>query len=66
MQNSGKVKVCRAARTAAKGRLRFEDLHFQPSTGADYGRGEPVGTAADDGDVHRSITAETLAYSLVG
>jgi hypothetical protein len=64
--DSRKVQVGRGAGAAAEGRLGLDDLHFQTCPRADHSCGEAVGPAADDGDVHRSITAETLAYSLVG
>jgi hypothetical protein len=59
--DSGKVWVGRGAGAAAKGRLGLDDLHFQTCAGANHGRGQPVGPAADDGDVHHSIRADTLA-----
>ncbi len=58
MYDSGKFEIGRAAGAAAKGWLRLDDLHLQAGAGTDYGRGEPVGPAADDGDVHASITAD--------
>jgi D-3-phosphoglycerate dehydrogenase len=58
MHNSGKIYVGCGAGTAAKGRLRLDDLHLQACARTDYGRSEPVGSAADDGDVHTSITAD--------
>jgi D-3-phosphoglycerate dehydrogenase len=61
MQDSGKFEVCGTAGTAAEGGLGFDDLHLQAGAGTDDGQGEPVGPAADDGDVHRSITADTLS-----
>lgn len=61
-----KVWAGGGAGAAAEGRFYLDDLHFQARSSADDGRGESVGPAAGDGDVHRSITAEMLAYSLVG
>ena len=52
MQDSGKFEVGRGAGAAAESRLGFDDLHFQAGAGADDRCGEPVGSAADDGDVH--------------
>ena len=66
MLDSRKFWVGRGAGTAAEGRLGLDDLHLESGTGADDGRGQPVGPAADDGDVHRSITAQALGYSLIG
>ena len=66
MFDSRKFWVGRGAGTAAESRLGLDDLHFVVLHGANDGRGQPVGPAADDGDVHRFITAQTLAYSLIG
>ncbi len=66
VQDSRRVLVGRGAGAAAEGRLRLDDLHFQARAGADDRRRQPVGPAADDGDVHRSIRADRSAYSLVG
>ena len=41
--------VGRGAGTAAKRRLGLDDLHFESRAGANDGRGQPVGSAADDG-----------------
>ena len=61
MQGSRRIGVGCGARALAKGRLSFDDLHFQAGPGADYGSGQAVGSAADDGDVGASITADRLA-----
>jgi D-3-phosphoglycerate dehydrogenase len=58
---SGKFWVSRGAGTTAEGWLRLDDLHFQARTSTDRGQAQPVGPAADDCDVHRSITADTLS-----
>jgi hypothetical protein len=61
VQDSRRIWVGCGPRTPAKGRLSFDDLHFQAGPGADCGSRQPVGSAADDGDVHASITADRLA-----
>ncbi|BBX39376.1 hypothetical protein MSIM_08270 [Mycobacterium simiae] len=64
--NSGKFWVGRGAGPATQRLLCLDDLHFESSAGTYDGGGQAVGSAADDGDVHRSITVQTPAYSLVG
>ena len=66
MFDSRKFWVGRGAGTAAERRLGLDDLHFESCASANDGRGQPIGPAADDGDVHRFITAQALAYSLIG
>jgi len=44
-----------------KGRLSFDDLHFQAGPGAGRRSGQPVGFAADDGDADAPMAADRLA-----
>lgn len=46
------LRIRQGPRPTADGALRFEHLHLQPGSGADHCGSQPVGSAADDGDVH--------------
>ena len=50
--DAGELRVGEGPRAAPEGRLGLEYLHRQTGAGTDDSRGQAVGSAADDGDVH--------------
>ena len=65
MAHVGGVGVGQGAGAPAQGGLGFEYLDPQPSPGADHRRAEPVGAAADHGDVHLMIRRHGRAHYAV-
>ena len=57
VEHAGEFRVGRAAGAAARRRLGLDDPHRQTGSSADDSGSQPVGPAADDGDVHAAIQA---------
>ena len=57
MEHAGVFRVRRAACAAARRRLGLDDTHRQTGSSTDDSGSQPVGPAADDGDVHAAIQA---------